>query len=122
MRQKARQIIAKETIEHEPTRVQRARVDRGDEPDDRSNRKNIAASRVVPSLQKLRHRINPGSDVIRQKNEEQQAINDPDVPIPRRQDDAELVSAADIRDKLFAADVCRDHRTTDDKPWDRLVP
>ena len=88
----------------------------GDDPQhQRTNRKQVAACRVVPPFQELRHRVKSAPDVERQENPDQRREREPVPPLPLRHDKAHRIGDADHPDEVLRADVGRD-----DGPADRV--
>src|SRR5262245_693850 len=106
-----------DALECQAAGEQRSGHDRGDVADHKRHGEDVAARRIESPLEKLRHRVQAGADVIRQEDQDQDRVDDPTVPRPGRGNDAVLVGDADVHDEVFAGDVGRDHAGADDVPW-----
>src|SRR5215470_7981172 len=91
----AREVITKKAVQHQAARVKRAGVNCGDKAENGHNGKNVAARAVIPALEEFRHSENAGANVIRQKNKEQEAVDDPRIPISRGENYSVFICATD---------------------------
>ncbi len=108
-------------LDGQPACVQRPGQQRKDVTDDQRYREQISAGRVISLLEKLRHRVQARPHVVRQEDEQKNAVDDPAVPARRRHDHSVEVGDADIGDEVLAADVAGHHRGADDVPGQFLL-